>query len=417
MKVTKIELYHCGIPLKKAFYPSWIPDYPQTVNRFTFLKITTDNDLVGTAAGMAFEEEREGLGSVLGSYLLGIDPCNIDLIHQRLKELTILGWRNFWMEAAFYDLWAQAEDKPLWQLLGGTDKPIPAYWSTGSVINPKKHAKVCQQAVDEGYQAIKLRVKRRTLEEDVKGVQEVRKRFGNSEFPIAVDANMGWNVTIIGVIPDWTLERAKQFIDQTKEQNLWWLEEPLDWHKYEDYAELREHSASVGGPKIAGGELNYGWHELRMFMHFKSLDLYQPDATFSGIKDSIKTIKATREQNLGFNPHTWTNGFGLVVNMHVYSLTDREYPLEYPHEPGTWTPEVRDGMMKAPITPKMGYLELPQEAGLGAPLDWEKIEQHGRKYFQMTEGDLKKKVIKEKGLIAAMKLKRAKSKGEKSWES
>ncbi|MFQ5977775.1 MAG: hypothetical protein ACE5OZ_06595 [Candidatus Heimdallarchaeota archaeon] len=138
MKVTKIELYHVAIPLKKTFYPSWIPEYPQTVNRFTFLKVTADNDLIGTAAGMAFEDEREGLGSVLVSYLLGIDPTNIELVHQRLKELTILGWRNFWIETAFYDLWAQAEDKPLWRLLGGSDKPIPVYWSTGSVINPKK---------------------------------------------------------------------------------------------------------------------------------------------------------------------------------------------------------------------------------------------------------------------------------------
>ncbi|MFQ5977774.1 MAG: enolase C-terminal domain-like protein [Candidatus Heimdallarchaeota archaeon] len=256
-------------------------------------------------------------------------------------------------------------------------------------------------------------MKQKTLEDDVKGVHEVRKRFRNNNFPIAVDANMAWNVTIIGVIPDWTLERAKQFVDQTLDQNLWWLEEPLDWHAYEEYAQLREYSSLVNGPKIAGGELNAGWHEMRMFLHFKSLDLYQPDATFSGILDSIKTIEATSEQGLGFNPHTWTNGLGLWVNMHVYSLTDRSYPLEFPHEPGTWTPEVRDGMMKAPILPKDGYLELPQEPGLAAPLDWTKIEKFGRKFFEMTESDLKKKVIKEKGLLTAMKLKRAKNKAEK----
>ena len=114
-----------------------------------------------------------------------------------------------------------------------------------------------------------------------------------------------------------------------------------------------------------------------------------------------------------------TVGVGLWVNLHVYSLTDRSYPLEFPHEPGTWTPEVRDGILKSPILPKDGYLELPQDAGLAVPLEWAKIEKFGRKYFEMTESDLKKKVIKEKGLISAMKLKRAKSKGqrERSYES
>jgi len=61
MKVDRIELYHVAIPLPKPFYPSWIPGYPQTVNRFTLLRLTTDDGVQGLAAGVAFEEEREGL--------------------------------------------------------------------------------------------------------------------------------------------------------------------------------------------------------------------------------------------------------------------------------------------------------------------------------------------------------------------
>ena len=61
MKVDRIELYHVAIPLPKPFYPSWIPGYPQTVNRFTLLRLTTDDGVQGLAAGVAFEEECEGL--------------------------------------------------------------------------------------------------------------------------------------------------------------------------------------------------------------------------------------------------------------------------------------------------------------------------------------------------------------------
>ncbi|MHA2251150.1 MAG: mandelate racemase/muconate lactonizing enzyme family protein, partial [Candidatus Kariarchaeaceae archaeon] len=113
MKVSKIELFHVSIPLKNNFFPSWIPGYPQTHNRFTLLRMTTNEGLMGLAAGIAFSQEREGLGDLLAPYILGNDPCDIDLAHQRITEGAILHWRNYWIEAAFYDIKAQVEDVPL----------------------------------------------------------------------------------------------------------------------------------------------------------------------------------------------------------------------------------------------------------------------------------------------------------------
>ena len=408
MRITHVELYHISIPLKKTFYPSWIPGYPQTHNRFTLLKLTTDDGLEGLAAGVAFGEEREGLGGLLAPYILGLDPCDLELAHQRITEASFLGWRNYWMEAAFYDLKAQSEGVPVWKMLGGSNQAIPVYWSTGSVCEPKHHSKVIEQAQKEGYKGVKLRVKSKTLDEDIQGIKSTR-ALVDPDFPLMIDANQGWLVTIVDRTPAWNLPRAQQFAKSMEDQNVLWIEEPLEMHAYEDLAELRKFTSV----KIAGSELNAGWHEARMFLHFDSLDLYQPDATVFGLNDTLKVIAATKERNLGFSPHTWTNGVGLWINMHMSALTDRSSPLEFPHEPGSWTPEYRDGILKSPIQPSEGYLELPQEPGLGIPIDWDKVEKHGRKFFSMTEGELKKKVMKEKGVITAIKLKRRKDKEQK----
>ncbi|MHA1214878.1 MAG: mandelate racemase/muconate lactonizing enzyme family protein [Candidatus Hodarchaeales archaeon] len=409
MKITKVELYHISIPLKNNFYPTWIPGYPQTHNRFTLLKLETDNDITGLAAGVAFGEEREGLGGLMAPYLLGLDPTDTDLAYQRLKEGSYLGWRNNWIEAAFYDIKAQFEDKPVWKMLGGTDKPVPVYWSTGEQCEPKKHSKIIKQAQDEGYHGVKIRIKHKALEDDVKAVKETRALVDN-DYPLMIDVNQGWPVTIVDRIPIWDLTRAKHFVNEISYQNIRWLEEPLDWHAYEDLASLREHSPI----KIAGCELNAGWHEARMFLHFGSLDLYQPDATVFGIKDTLKTIEATKKDpSLGFSPHTWTNGVGLWVNLHMCALTNREFPLEFPYEPKSWEPKFRDGIFSEPVLPKDGYLELPQEPGFGYPINWTKVEKFGRKFFSMTETDLSKKVLKEKGFITTLKLKRRKSKESK----
>ncbi|MHA1448875.1 MAG: enolase C-terminal domain-like protein [Candidatus Hodarchaeales archaeon] len=223
----------------------------------------------------------------------------------------------------------------LLKLLGGTDKPLPVYWSTGSTCEPKKHAKMAKKAEEEGYKGVKLRVHAKTLEEDVKAVKETREIMGK-EFPVGIDANQGWRVTIVDKTPAWDLTRAKSFINEMEGENISWLEEPLYMRAYEDLAELRKESSI----NISGAELNYGWDEVRMMLHFGSFDIYQPDVTFHGVVDTLKTIEATKKKGLGFSPHTWTNGIGLLANMHMFSLTTREHPLEFPHEAGSWTPEV-----------------------------------------------------------------------------
>lgn len=89
MRVERIELFHVAIPLARPLYPAWIPGYPQAVNRFTLLRLTTGDGVQGVAAGVAFEQEREGLGGLLGPYLIGLDPTDIDTARQRIREASV----------------------------------------------------------------------------------------------------------------------------------------------------------------------------------------------------------------------------------------------------------------------------------------------------------------------------------------
>ena len=97
-KIERIELYHVEIPLEKPFYPSWIPGYPQTHNKFTLIKLFSSDGAVGIAAGTAFNKEREGLGELLGGFLIGVKVGDIETVRKRLREASYLGWRNWWGE-------------------------------------------------------------------------------------------------------------------------------------------------------------------------------------------------------------------------------------------------------------------------------------------------------------------------------
>jgi L-alanine-DL-glutamate epimerase-like enolase superfamily enzyme len=406
MKIDRIELFHVAIPLSKPFYPAWIPGYPQTVNRFTLLRVTTDDGVQGLAAGMAFELEREGLGGLIGPYLIGLDPTDIAIARQRLREVSYLGWRNYWMEAAFWDIRGKVEGKPVWALLGGEEGGrAEVYASTGEVHPPEQRAEEVLQLREMGFKTVKLRVHSFDPAEDIAQVEAVRRAVGGT-MDIGVDANQGWPVTIVEDAPIWTLERATDFAKACAEWGVDWIEEPLDMYAYDGYAELR-HRSEV---PIAGAELNGGWQEFKVMLEKGSLDIYQPDSTMGGgIGDAMRVLDACKKQGLGFTPHTWTNGLGFLVNLHVYATGSRAHPLEYPYEPPGWVPEARDGILAEPIrVASDGTVAVPDAPGLGIELDEDKLARYGEKFFEITSRGIALKTIREKGLFTALRLARKK---------
>lgn len=404
MKIDRIELFHVSIPLPKPFHPAWIPGYPQTENRFTLMRLTTEDGVQGLAAGVAFEREREGLGGLLGPYLIGLDPTDIPAARQRIREASFLGWRNFWLEAAFWDILGKVEEKPLWALLGGEGGGrVPVYASTGELHPPEQRAEEAMRLVEMGFKTVKLRVHSFDPDEDLEQVKAVRRAVGRS-VRIGVDANQGWRVALVEDAPLWTLDRATEFARACHDLEVAWLEEPLDMYAFDELAELRRRSAVP----IAGGELNGGWHEFDIMLEKGSLDIYQPDATMGGgVSDAKLVMEACRAEGLTFSPHTWTNGLGFLVNLHVYAAGPRDFPLEYPYEPPGWVPEARDGLLKNPIQVDAdGTVSVPEAPGLGIELDEEKLARYGEKFFEITSRGIAVKTIREKGLFTALRLAR-----------
>ncbi len=405
MKIKAIELYHVSVPLKVTFWPSWIPGYPQTHNRFTLIKIITDEGIEGYSAGSAMGREREGLGDLLGGYLIGADPTDIDRMQGLLKQAGFLGWRNFWIEPACWDIIGKKEGKPVYELLGGNARPIEVYLSTGEMHDPVKRIDELLGMREHGFKTAKLRVKNVHLKDDIRHIETVRKGVGD-KFVLGVDANQGWLVSIVDRIPAWDLARAEAFAAACHDNNIDWLEEPLDSRDFDGNAALKR----VSKVKISGAEINYGWDEIKIMFEKDCFHIYQPDATFAGgIAQVMKVIEMCKKQNRLFTPHTWTNGIGFYVNWNMV-LADRGniLPLEYPLEKPSWIPEFREGIIEPVIPDKNGMLQPFKRPGLGFEIDKRLLRKYGKRFFRLTETGLKFKVIREKGLKAALELKRRK---------
>ncbi|HEV2756845.1 MAG TPA: mandelate racemase/muconate lactonizing enzyme family protein [Actinomycetota bacterium] len=405
-RVARIELFHYSSPLPATFRPSWIPGFPQNENRATLIKVVTENGVEGWSAGPAIGREREGLGHLIGPYLIGEEATDIGLVQQRLREIGYLGWRNWWIEPAFWDIKGKLEGRPVCRLLGGEPCDVRLYASTGELKDVPRRVEEAEARLAEGFGAIKIRV-HEDFERDRAQVEGLAAAMGD-RLRIAVDANQAWRVTAVADAPRWDLARARRFAAVCADANVAWLEEPLPMDAYDDLTAL---TAEARVP-IAGGELHTsGLPELKTMIERRCYAIFQPDAIFTGgIAQTMEVIGLCREHGLAYTPHTWTNGIGLAVNLQVMAASGfaGERELEYPLDPPGWVPEARDSMLEEPFVHDGGTLRVPDRPGLGFDVSRAALRKHAQRFFVMDRKRLVLFALRDRGIKAAREMDKAK---------
>jgi L-alanine-DL-glutamate epimerase-like enolase superfamily enzyme len=97
-----------------------------------------------------------------------------------------------------------------------------------------------------------------------------------------------------------------------------------------------------------------------------------------GVTGATALARLAAGRGLGFSPHTWSNGVGLAVNLHVALAAPNCTWLEFPCDPPGWVPADRDAMLGRPLEPDAeGYLHRPGPEGLGVDLDGEALAEYG----------------------------------------
>jgi len=281
-----------------------------------------------------------------------------------LETITFHAGRYWPLEAALWDLTGKAKGKSVAELLGGQLTRIAAYASTGEQRSPEERAESALHLREEGFRALKVRIDRTKVDEGLAAVEAVRAAVGDS-MEIMVDLNQGWRMPG-DVSPALGEDVVRRLAARLRELSVFWLEEPLPRENVKGYAALRQ----GGGLRIAGGEMARTIEELEAFEATDALDVYQPDAVLSvGILREREIAERATARGHFFTPHTWTNGIGLLTNLHLTAGVGGGPYLEFPYDPPGWTPERRDFMLAEPVrVDSDGFLSVPDAPGLGFEL-------------------------------------------------
>jgi L-alanine-DL-glutamate epimerase-like enolase superfamily enzyme len=277
------------------------------------VKVTTDDGLAGWGEahhGRAHTAVAKLIETTLKQLILGMEAEDVPAIWERMYRfqlashgmgagacLAISG-----IDMALWDIRGKAAGQPLYKVLGGSRKPIPAYAGGVSLgyQPPAELIAEAEKSVQAGYKALKLRVGD-SVERDLERVRAVRNHF-REELVVLTDANIGY-----------ALEDVRRVMPALDELAVGWLEEPFPAPDFRSYRE----AARLGRTPLAAGENHYTRFEFDRLIEDGAVTILQPDLSKSGgITEALRIAALADSAGLKIHPHSSMTGLNHAATIH-----------------------------------------------------------------------------------------------------
>ena len=247
------------------------------------------------------------------------------------------------LDMAIWDALAKAAGLPLAELLGGTVGRIRTYNTNGLWLLPlDKLATEARELVDEGnFSAIKIRLGRPKLADDLKALELVQGAIGN-DIQLMCDFNQGQ-----------TLQEAIWRCHALDDQGLYWFEEPVVFDNYTQSAQLARELKTP----IQIGENIYGPRSFFDAVQAQAADLYMPDLMrIGGVTGWMRAAAIAGAAGHPMSSHLYPE-----VSAHLLRATETADWLEY----RDWG----NPIIQEPFQVKDGQCVVPDRPGNG--IEWD----------------------------------------------
>lgn len=370
MKIIELKAYPTSFPVPPE--DSVTLGIGRAVKRdAVVVKVTTDDGVVGWGEshhGRAPGAVAHLVNTTLRQLVLGMDAADVVGVWGRIYKMqlgshgmgagTALAMSG--IDQALWDIRGKVTGWPLYRLLGGTSRPIPAY-AGGVSLGYQEPAALVDEArplVAAGYRAVKLRVGD-TPGRDLERVAAVRKAFGDG-LVILVDANTGYSVA-----------DARAAMPGLDGHGVGWLEEPFPAHDHRSYAL----AATFGRVPLAAGENHYTRFEFTRVIEDRVITILQPDLSKTGgVTEALRIAAMASAWKLSINPHTSMTGINMAASIHFLAAIDNAGYFEADVSKGNL---FRDTLVGTPYTlGKDGCVRPLEKPGVGVEVDEEFLVKH-----------------------------------------
>ena len=335
------------------------------------VKVSTAGGLTGWGEahhGRAHTAVGKLIETTLKQLIEGMDADNVVGIWQKMYRFQLASHgmgagaclAMSGIDMALWDIRGKALGVPLYRLLGGARRAIPAY-AGGVSLGYQPPARLVEEAgksVAQGYKAIKLRVGD-SVKNDVERMRAVRKAFGD-ELAILTDANIGYEV-----------EDVRRVMPAMDELGIGWLEEPFPAHDYRSYREAK----GFGRTPLAAGENHYTRFEFDRVVEDGAITVLQPDLSKSGgITECLRIAAMASAWKLPIHPHSSMTGLNHAATIHFLAAIDNGGYFEGDVSRSN---KFRDELVANPgAADKDGNVWPSEKPGLGLEVNEEFLRKH-----------------------------------------
>ncbi|NMC40298.1 MAG: mandelate racemase/muconate lactonizing enzyme family protein [Bacteroidales bacterium] len=333
------------------------------------IKIDTNQGIYGLGEVRDGADARYAL--FLKSRILGLNPCNIEMIFRIIRQFGYHGRQGGGVcavEMALWDLTGKAYNVPVWQLLGGRyrDK-IRLYADTPGVQDPGEFAEKVRLRMEvQGFTWLKMDL----------GIHLVQSKEGNivnNKFwaPMAqydLRDYMGYGNTLHPFtqvqITDQGLADLQEYVEKVRNAvgyeiplsadhfghfdinnsirfgkamekfRLAWLEDMVPWWDIEGNKTL---SQTLETPILTGEDIYCLRGGFKPLIDARAVDIIHPDlATAGGILETKKIGDYAEENNIAMALHMAGSPVVFMANVHCAAATQNFLALEHHNVDTPW---------------------------------------------------------------------------------
>ena len=305
---------------------------------------------------------------------LGRGDAVIDLVRRRFHEfigenplLTERMWRLVWeidrieelpmrmlgvVDMLCWDIKSKHAGMPIYQMLGGDDRVVPAYASTVTWPTMDEFERYIKLSRDVGFKAFKLHAWGGPVKRDIELCKNLRKWVGD-DADLMFDGSAGWDYV-----------NALEFGKAIQDLGFLWYEEPMREFHLGSYAKLCD---KLDIPILAA-ETSDGVHgNMASWIEAKALDMTRVSSfNKGGFTGSMKVAHLSESHGMRAQVH----GMGLENAQICAAISNNDY-----YEQLVMNEEQIKGLDKlGPLAIVDGNLTVSDEPGIGYHHKWEDLD-------------------------------------------
>lgn len=379
MKISEVRVWALRCPIEQpfAFSQGWVRERAATI-----VEVVADEGVSGWGEALCQGLQPPGVAAAairdaFAPLLIGADPLKPEVVWHTLYNRSrdyglkgaVIGALSA-IDIALWDLLGKVLGQPIHALLGGAFRDKVQPYATGFYRiegrgEARRLAEEASRHYGNGFRLMKVKLGF-GVDDDVVVMREIRAAVPDDAVTFMIDTNHAY-----GVADAIALGRALE------SYRLRWYEEPVVQEDLEGYREVRR---ALGCP-IAGGENEFTLFGFRDLVGSRAIDIAQPDIAAAGGFTACRHIAAiAHAHGVAVNPHVWGSAIGQAASLHLlaslpvahHSLYAKQPIFEYDQSLHPF----RRQLVENPIEQKDGWVDIPQQPGLGITVDRRVLERY-----------------------------------------